>query len=107
VQILLNYFLTTFACYPRDHPLPRSLVPHLPVILAAANLIALWGVAGVICAWLSWARTKEGLGHHRSALEEGRTRFLGLSGIWLSLIFSIVVFFTGIVLLLVSPCAFF
>ncbi|MCP8937443.1 hypothetical protein NK718_02860 [Alsobacter sp. SYSU M60028] len=110
LQVLLNYGLSSMACFPRDYP--RTVLPAgwswLPTLLAASTAVAL--VIAVAAAWAgyrSWRRTREEAdGEHRRLLEvgEGRSRFLAAWGLWIGVLFAVAILFDAVGLALVTSC---
>jgi uncharacterized membrane protein YeiB len=109
-QLVLNYGLASFACYPRYTPHDHAIPGWGGVwwVLLAINLlaVALTGL-GAAAAYRSWQATRhENDGHTGHVLEtgRGRTRFLSLLGTMTSLGFLAAVLFNTVVLFTVPLC---
>ncbi|MGH7076932.1 MAG: hypothetical protein ACREFU_02420 [Acetobacteraceae bacterium] len=110
VQLMLNFALASYSCYPRLAP-RTALVPGWGGIwswLLGINLgaIAIALIAAAI-AWRNWHATRTehpGGAAHLIEVGEGRTRFLGLVGVVFSLAFAIGVIFDLIALIIVPQC---
>jgi hypothetical protein len=93
-QMMLDYGITAYACYPGDHPLGPSAGSGLVLPLLLFDLIALAGcAAGAFVSWRIWAQ------HHA-----GRNHFLALWGVMSSLWFFAAILFNAIVSVTVTPC---
>jgi hypothetical protein len=105
-QIMLNYSVTAYACYPGDHPVTIASASALKAAMLAFDGVAtLMTVAGGIVAWLCLMKTgirlREGQPHPAA---EGRARFIAIWGIFSSLWFFGAVLFNTIASLTVPPC---
>jgi hypothetical protein len=117
VQTLVDSAVTSHGCFPRLLPLSTPTVGGLRgiVFTVSAGAIALC-IAGAAVAWRDWARTREehhaGSGRAREHAQptalletgEGRTRFMALSGVLVSLTFLIVTIAHTASIFLVTPC---
>ena len=108
LQELVNVSLAGHACYPHDVPLAMPLWPAL-------GSISIWveAVAVVVCiaaglvGFASWRRTrneKPGDAHQLLGSGDGRTRFMAMSGVIMSVLFLIGTALATLNLLTVSPC---
>ena len=108
LQELVNVSLAGHACYPHDVPLAMPLWPQL-------GGIAIWveAVAFVICiaaglvAFASWRRSrneKPGDAHQLLGSGDGRTRFMAMAGVIMSVLFLIGTALATLNLLTVAPC---
>jgi len=117
VQTLVDLPLASHACFPRLEPLATPVLHGLQGIVLAVSIAAvLISLAATLVAWRSWSRTRaeqqqgagKGSDHdHPSALletGEGRTRFMALSGLLLSVTFVLVTAAQLATVLLVAPC---
>ncbi|HET7613755.1 MAG TPA: hypothetical protein VFK26_07490 [Gemmatimonadaceae bacterium] len=117
VQTLVDSAVASHGCFPRLSPLSTPTVGGLRGIVFAVSLAAIaLCIAGAAVSWRDWTRTREE--HHRGSgkasehaqptalLEtgEGRTRFMALSGVLVSLTFLIVTIGHAASIFLVSPC---
>lgn len=108
VQELVAYSLTAHACYPQDAP---RTIPSLQGVWGVALLVTVLAILGALAAGYaalhSWRRVRaevEGGEHHLLEVGEGRTRFMALSGILLSVAFLYAIVMHGIGLLVVPMC---
>ena len=118
VQTLVNLPVASHGCFPRLQPLSLPIVGGLRGIAFTVSIIALLVCAAALAtAFRSWSRTRH---EHQSAAGsasehtaaqalaetgEGRTRFMALSGVVLSLTFLLGSLVHTASLFLVSPCA--
>lgn len=109
-QVLFAYGLTSYACYPG--PVPRTtVVPGFgwvwPVVLVF-NLICLGiGIWAGLVAWRNWQRTwEEQKGGSERLLEtgEGRSRYISMCGILVSIGFVAALIFDICAVLIVPVC---
>jgi hypothetical protein len=105
-QIMLNYSITAYACYPGDHPVTIASASALKAAMLAFDAMAiLVTVVGGIVAWLSLMKARvhmrEGQPHPAA---EGRALFIAIWGIFSSLWFLGAILFTTIASLTVPPC---
>lgn len=110
VQLMLNYGMASFSCYPRGAP-RTHLVPGWGWVwdgMFAINLAAFCiSVAAAYFGWRAWERTRgEHTGGHGELLErgEGRTRFLGYVGLVFGALFASAIIFDVIALAIVPQC---
>ncbi len=109
-QLIVNYGLASYSCFPRIRPSPYGLPGWHGIWggLLAINLVAV--AVTVAAAWISfrdWHTTRgEHPGHSPHALDagEGRTRFLALVGIMTALGFVAAIVFDTVALLAVPQC---
>lgn len=110
LEVLLNYGLSSQACYPRQYP--RPVLPGewnwLPSFLVISTVVAL--IVAVVAGYLgyrAWRHTQEeASGGHRHLIEvgEGRTRFLASWGLWIGALFAVAIIFDAIGILAVRTC---
>ena len=117
VQTLVDLAVASHGCYPRLFPLAAPILSGLRGIALTVSVAALiiYIIAG-LAAVRTWSQTRHehqgssGAGQkHAPAtalLEtgEGRTRFLALSAVMTSVVFTIAVLAHGVSVLLVGPC---
>lgn len=100
-QLMLNYTLTAYSCYPGDHPEALEQAARLKAALFSFDAVAiLVAAAGGITAWLCLRKTQSPQG--RPA--EGRAHFLAIWGLFSSLWFFGAILFNTIVSITVPPC---
>lgn len=117
VQTLANTAVAAHACYPRLTPTERPVTGGLFAITLIVSLVAVAvSIAALLVAWRSWSRTRHehqeqsgGASEHaaqHAALEtgEGRTRFMALSGVLMSITFLVAVLAHTASVLIVGPC---
>ena len=117
VQTLVNLPLAAHACFPRLEPRATPALHGLAGLVLGVSVAAvLLSLAAAFVAWRSWSRTRaeqqgsagKGSDHdHPSALletGEGRTRFMALSGLLLSVTFVVVTAAQLATVMLVAPC---
>jgi hypothetical protein len=107
-QTSLNYLVASRACYPFDARKLQVVIDGLWPVLTVATLVALAiGIIAAMVSWRAWRATREehpGGGHEAIEVAEGRTRFLALSGMMLSVLFVAAVLFNAVGLFVVPPC---
>jgi hypothetical protein len=110
-HLILNFALTVHACYPGDIPLARpdsGAGWAFPLILGLDFLSLLLIIGSFVAAYIAWRRTgSESQGHHHHLMEkgEGRTRFLGISGMGFNVMFFLITMTDTISLAMVPICA--
>jgi len=117
LQELVGSAITSHECFPRIFPLAAPPMEGMRGLLFGVSLFAIvLCVAGTAVAWRDWTRTRaehhESTGkarqhaHPAALLEtgEGRTRFMALSGVLVSVTFLIVVIANSASIFLVRPC---
>ena len=93
-QMMLDYGVTAYGCYPDDHPHAILPLQTLSVATTIFNIIALIAAAaGGYAAWWCWRRDPRGARH-----------FLALWGIFSSLCFFCAIIFNLVVSMMVPPC---
>ena len=109
-QLLLNYGLSSYVCYPG--PVPRtSILPGwrwITTALLALDVVSvLVALAAGLVSYRTFAMTRgEMQGGHRHLLEvgEGRSRFLAVCGMLTAGTFLLVIVFNTLSLILVPLC---
>lgn len=109
LQTEIGETLAAQACFPHRTALAVPqwswLMPALNVMSIVALLV---GIAGVWVSWRGWRMTRAARPDPASAGSDsgaGRTRFLAMAGLILSLLFLVGLVATGLAVLLVSPCS--
>lgn len=109
VQTEIGETLAAQACFPHRTALA---VPQWPWLMSALNVMSivalLVGIAGAWVAWRGWRMTRDTRPDPASAVSDagaGRTRFLAMAGLMLSLLFLVGLVATGLAVLLVAPCS--
>jgi len=118
VQTLVDLAVAAHGCYPRLFPLAAPMLAGLRGIVITVSIAALIVcVAAGLVAFRTWGKIRHehqgssgaGEKHGPSAalLEtgEGRTRFLALSGLMTSIVFTIAVLAHTVSIFIVGPCA--
>lgn len=107
-EVLINLSVTSPACYPKDHPLNA---PAFGGVMSALTWVQLAvfaiGLAGVAAAVVCWMRTRgEGHGGPNQLVEvgEGRTRFVAMCAMMLSIGFVVAMVFTSASFFLIRLC---
>ena len=106
-QISLCQAIASNACYPHQTPLAEPRWPSLHYMIALVSAACLVGsIISLIVAYRAWRKVRDEKAHTGEVVEvgEGRTRFLAVFGIMISLIFFCAILFTELAQLLVSPC---
>jgi hypothetical protein len=107
-QTVAGMAIARHACYPKNAPLtfPAFGYAHglLSVILAGAALIALCAVVASVIAWKRTRKEARGNSHTLVEIGEGRTRFLAMCAMILSIGFSIAIGFSTVGLNIVPLC---
>jgi hypothetical protein len=108
VQFAILYALLARACYPGLAPrqwMDVETRASLPLILTAvATAVA---ALSALIAWKNWraaGRERRGSVEGLLAIGEGRTRFMALSGLMLSLLFLFAILLNGVVMLQLHRC---
>jgi ABC-type spermidine/putrescine transport system permease subunit II len=108
LQLLVNFGLASYACFPREFPRLSSTPGWVWPTLVAINLVALAvSVVATAISYRNLRRTgEEASGGHGRLLEagEGRTRFLAVWGIWTGVWFTFAIVFNTIGVLWVQRC---
>ena len=107
LQLFLSSAIAGQACFPG--PVPRlTHVPDLHIMLglsgAAAIIIALIGGYVSYRSWRATREEREGSHHRLMEVGEGRTRFFAFAGMFMSLVFALVIFCDTVSVLLVPAC---
>ncbi|MEC5409927.1 hypothetical protein VOM14_30825 [Paraburkholderia sp. MPAMCS5] len=109
LQTEIGEALSAQACYPHREALPAPQWPWLMPALSAASLGALLiGMLGAGVAWWNWRRARDRQSdtvQQESDASRGRTRFLAMAALMLSLLFLVGLVATGFAVLIVSPCS--
>ena len=107
LHLFFNSGMAGEVCYPG--PAPR--LTHLPDLRllfglsgGVAILVALSGAYVSYRSWRSTREEREGSHHRLIEVGEGRTRFLAFAGIFVSLLFAVVIFCDSVSVLLVPAC---
>jgi hypothetical protein len=108
LEMLVSFPLAAHACFPKDVPVLSPTIPGLSGILSGIE-IALFviGVLATAASVVCWWRTrheKSGGAHHLLEVGEGRTRFIALCGLIISIGFLIALVFEAAALYLVRSC---
>jgi hypothetical protein len=109
-QLVANYMIVTTRCYGGSTPVMRAFPPGagLRPLLLAVNLLALVvALLAMATAYRTWRLTREehpGEAGHAMEVGEGRTRFMGLVGIYTSGGFVLAVLFDTVTLFVVPLC---
>jgi hypothetical protein len=107
LHLFFNSAVAGEVCYPG--PVPRLTdAPDLHTLLALSGAVAiLIALSGAFVSYRSWRTTREereGSHHNLMEVGEGRTRFLAFAGIFISLMFAVVIFCDSVGALLVQAC---
>jgi hypothetical protein len=109
LQTEIGEALSAQACYAHRAALAAPQWPWLMPVLSVVSLgTLLIGVLGAGVAWGNWRRARDwqpDVVHEASDASRGRTRFLAMAGLMLSLLFLVGLVATGFAVLLVSPCS--
>ena len=107
-QLMLNYAVTAYACYPGDHPEAIATAASLRAAMLSFDVVAIVvTAAGGITAWLCFRKTQASRavrGDLRLAAAEGRAHFLAVWGLFSSLWFFGAILFNTIASVTVPPC---
>lgn len=110
VQSIVNYVLASHTCFPKLYPLVTPTIGHtgLAAVVVGVSIAALLvGIATLVTSIWSWRETRHetgGQSHWAIDTGEGRTRFMALSGILLSVMFTISILVHGAAAALTNPC---
>ncbi len=109
LQTEIGETLAAQACFPHRTPLAAPQWSWLMPVLNVISVVAL--LVGVACAWIawrSWRMSRDARPDPAAAISDtvpGRTRFLAMAGLILSLLFVVGLVATGLAVVLVSPCS--
>ena len=108
IQSIAGYSFSSEACYPGDTPRLLPLFSGLWGLLLTINGTALViGVLGILIASRNWKVTRRETGGDLALLIEqgaGRTRFLAMCGLLVSVGFVVATLFTSITIFLSPLC---
>ena len=108
LEMLVTFPLAAHACFPRDVPVLSPTTPGLLGILSGiAIALFVVGVLATAASVVCWWRTrneKPGGAHQLLEVGEGRTRFIALCGLIISIGFLIALIFEAAALYLVRSC---
>jgi hypothetical protein len=108
VQTTLNYVVASRACYPFTTRLLHNVgVALWPILIVATVAAFVIGCVAYEVAWRAWRKTRaehHGGGDQAMEVGEGRTRFLALAGMMVSMLFVAAVVFNAVGLFVVPPC---
>jgi len=107
-QTVVNMAVARHACFPKDMPLQAPAFGYasnlIAVVIGAAIVIALAGLAFSVFAWSRTRREALGDGHKLVEIGEGRTRFLAMCAMIVSVGFCVAIGFSLAGLLIVPMC---
>jgi hypothetical protein len=114
VMFMVSYGMSAHFCYPKDTPLSTPTFGGLRAALGALLLGALIVAAAAgLVALETWRATNEKSsstdppGSERTIESpDGRTRWMALGGIFVSLLFVFLILLSGVPVLLVPPCSY-
>lgn len=108
LQELVNVSLAGYACFPHDTPLAAPLWTNLAAIALAVDAVALAiCIAAGVAAHHAWRKTraeKPGDAEQLVGAGDGRTRFMAMAGIMVSVLFLIGTALAALNLAAVTPC---
>ena len=108
LQLLINTALTGYACYPHDVPFEDPIWGGVRTTVAVIEAVAVAvSLAGGFIAWRNWRRTREekpGSGQRLMEAGDGRTRFMAMSGILVTLLFLVAIVFSWIQFIVLPGC---
>lgn len=111
IHLLLDYGLSSYACYPADQPHLRAPPPgwaaEKPVLAAITLACLVLAGLGLWTSWLNWRNTREEQikgPHHVIEVGEGRSCFLSLCGMLTSAGFAIAIAVSAASIVRVPSC---
>jgi hypothetical protein len=108
LEMLVSFPLAAHACFPKDVPVLSPTTPGLAGILTGiAIALFVVGVLATAASMVCWWRTrneKSGGTHQLLEVGEGRTRFIALCGLIISIGFLIALIFEATALYVVRSC---
>lgn len=107
LQLLINYAASSYACFPGGSPGSASGTGVWTALLIVELVALIVAVAGAAVAWRSWNITRhETSGHAQEMVDvgHGRTRFLAMWGLLISIGFSLAIVFSLAGLFMVPLC---
>ena len=107
-QTVIGMAVARHACYPKDTPLAHSAFEYaqslLGGIVICTAVVALGAVVASVIAWRKTRKESSGDGHTLIEIGEGRTRFVAMCALILSIGFSIAIGFSAVGLTLIPLC---
>lgn len=107
-QISIGAALAGYACRQAELPAQDFIQNHLYLQLLILNLVALaLGIAALATAWHSWKTTqheKSGSADMLLAHGEGRSRFMAMGGLMVSLLFDLAILCNFLSLVFIPAC---
>lgn len=107
-QTIANMMVARHACFPKDMPLHAPAFGYasdlIAVVMGAAIIVALAGLAFSIVAWSRTRREAGGDAHALVEIGEGRTRFLAMCALIVSVGFCLAIGFALTGLMIVPMC---
>ena len=108
-HLVVNYALSSRACYPDGSPVTAPTLRSLWALLIAIDIISLAiSAAGAVIAWRAWRISREEMASSDPVLVEtgeGRTRFLAGWGLMIGIGFFVLVAFDFIGLWILPICS--
>ncbi len=108
LQLSVSVSMGGYACYPHDAPLAAPLWGNLVGMILWVEVIALLiCLAAGVVSYLNWRRTsreKPGDAHNVLGGGDGRSRFLAMAGMLVSVLFLIATSFAIGNLATIQPC---
>ncbi|ODR93391.1 hypothetical protein AUC71_05245 [Methyloceanibacter marginalis] len=108
LQLVINYAASSYVCFPGDVPHTGVGEDRVWMILLMVELVALAvAIAGAAVAERSWNTTRHETSGHAQAMVDvghGRTRFLAMWGLMLSIGFALAIVFSLVGLFMVPLC---
>ncbi len=108
LQTIVNMAIARHACFPKDMPLRTPAFSYasnvILIVIGTAIVIALAGLFLSIMAWNRTRREAGGDGHALVEIGEGRTRFLAMCAMIVSVGFCMAIGFALTGFLIVPMC---
>jgi hypothetical protein len=108
LEMLVSFPISAYACFPKDEPLPAPAIPGLSGILTCVGIaFFLAGVLATVASVICWRQTRNenaSVAKHLLEVGEGRTRFIALCGLIVSIGFLIALIFETTALYLIRSC---
>ncbi len=109
VQVLVGFAMSAHGCYPRAIPLASPVIGVRAIALLVTAVAAGLAIAAGVTALVSWRTTREEMDGREEALLEigdGRTRFMALSGVLVSILFLLAIGLSYLSIAVVPPCTY-
>jgi hypothetical protein len=111
IQLILGYALLSHACYPQSEPLLSPTAGGFPIAAIVIEIVTLLiALAALLMAWrLVNTTIGRPIGFAEAAAisgENGVPRYLAVAGVLIGTVFTLLIIFNGLALILEPTCRF-